>query len=343
MKFAITDKDTGYEHGWIEACVKRGIETKLVNPYDTDIIEQLTDCVAFMWHHNHGDYRDVLFAKQLLTALEDSGKITYPDHRTGWHFDDKVGEKYLLESLGLPCVPSYVFYDKKTALEWAAHTTFPKVFKLRGGAGSMNVILAKDYRQTVKLINRAFGRGFQAFRSIDYFKDRYNKWLNGNDNLSGVLKSLARFIIKPKNSDLLPRQKGYAYFQEFMPGNNYDTRIVVIGCKYALAEKRYVREGDFRASGSGKFDYKEINIDLVKIAFDAASKIQAQSIAFDFIYDKEHNGRIVEVSYCFGTHGISHAPGFWTSDLNWVDAREQKLDICGWMVDDIIEKIKTKC
>lgn len=343
MKFAITNKHTGYEHEWIEACAKRGIETKLVNPYDTDIIEQLTDCAAFMWHHNHGDYRDVLFAKQLLAAVEDSGKITYPNHRTGWHFDDKVGEKYLLESLELPCVPSYVFYDKKTALEWAAHTSFPKVFKLRGGAGSMNVILAKNYRQTVKLINKAFGRGFQAFRAIDYFKDRYNKWLNGNDSLIGVLKSIARIIIKPKNSDLLPIQKGYVYFQEFMPGNNYDTRIVVIGCKYALAEKRYVREGDFRASGSGKFDYTGIDIDLVKIAFDAASKIRAQSVAFDFIYDKEHNGRIVEISYCFGIHGISHAPGFWTSDLNWVDAKEQKLDICGWMVDDIIEKIETTC
>lgn len=343
MKIAVSDKQDGYESEWVNACIQRGIEIKKVNPYQTDIIDQLSGCDAFMWHHSHGNYRDLLFAKQLLSAIEESGIVVYPDYRTGWHFDDKVGEKYLFEALGLPCVPSFAFYDKKTAIEWINTTAFPKVFKLRGGAGSMNVILVKNRRSAQKLINRAFGPGFKAFRSIDYFKDRYNKWKQGNDSFVGVLKSLSRFIIKPKGSNLLPVQKGYAYFQEFMPYNSYDTRVVVIGCKYALAEKRYVRKGDFRASGSGKFDYDDIDTNLVKIAFDAANKIKAQTLAFDFIYDKNHNGLIVEVSYCFGTHGISHAPGYWDSNLNWHNADDCKIDICGWMVDEVVEAIKSKC
>lgn len=343
MKIAVSDKQNGYETEWVNACIQRGIEVKKVDPYKTDIIDQLLDCDAFMWHHSHGNYRDLLFAKQLLTAIEESGKVVYPDYRTGWHFDDKVGEKYLFEALGLPSVPSFVFYDKKTALEWIDSITFPKVFKLRGGAGSMNVILVKNRRKAKKLVNKAFSSGFKAFRPIDYFIDRFNKWRHRHDSFVGVLKSLSRFIIKPQGSNLLPVQKGYAYFQEFMSGNNYDTRVVIIGCKYALAEKRYVREGDFRASGSGKFDYDDIDINLVKMAFDAANKIKAQSIAFDFIYDFEHKGRIVEVSYCFGTHGISHAPGYWDSDLNWHKADDCKIDICGWMVDEVVEKIKSKC
>ena len=97
----------------------------------------MDDCDALMWHHFQTNPKAILFAKQLLFALEQSGKKVFPDFRTGWHFDDKLGQKYLLEAIDAPLVPSYVFYDKKEALEWVQKTDFPKVFKLRGGAGSV--------------------------------------------------------------------------------------------------------------------------------------------------------------------------------------------------------------
>lgn len=339
MRIAIYNSSQGFAPDWVEYCKKNGIDYKLVDVYASDIINQLEDCDAFMWHHHHGDYRDILFAKQLLAAVEESGKIVYPDFRTGWHFDDKVGEKYLFEALNLPLVPSYVFYDKQTALEWTDSTAFPKVFKLRGGAGSMNVFLAKNRHSAQKLILKAFSSGFNAFRPIDYFKDRYNKWRQGNDSFTGVLKSLYRFIIKPQNSKMFPVQRGYAYFQEFMPDNEYDTRVVVIDGKYALAEKRYVRKGDFRASGSGNFDYDDIDTNIVKIAFESAKKLKVQSVAFDFIYDTERNPKIVEICYGFGTKGLKKAPGYWTDDMDW---HIGTIDFCGLMVKNVIDTIINK-
>ena len=40
-------------------------------------------------------------AKKLLAALEDAGKLVFPNHNTGWHFDDKVAQKYIFESLDI--------------------------------------------------------------------------------------------------------------------------------------------------------------------------------------------------------------------------------------------------
>jgi hypothetical protein len=71
-----------------------------VDCYQSDIINQLSDCDALMFHHYHASSKDTLFAKQLLFALESAGKIVFPDFRTGWHFDDKVGQKYLFEAIG---------------------------------------------------------------------------------------------------------------------------------------------------------------------------------------------------------------------------------------------------
>ena len=133
MKIAICDRKGSFSDYWIEYCKENDIPFKIVDVYRNDIMEQLNDCDAFMWHFSHLDYRDALFAKQLLYSVEIAGKKVFPNIKTVWHFDDKLGQKYLFESINAPLVPTYAFYTKYEALEWIEHTTFPKVFKLRGG------------------------------------------------------------------------------------------------------------------------------------------------------------------------------------------------------------------
>lgn len=338
MKIAIHNSG-GFAPRWIEYCKKNNIDYKTVNAYDSDIVMQLADCDAFMWHHHHANYKDVLFAKQLLFSLQSAGKIVFPDFNTGWHFDDKVGEKYLLEAVGAPLVPSYVFYTKKEALAWIDNTTFPKVFKLRGGAGSQNVKLAHTAAEAKRFVRKAFGKGFPQYSKIDNLKERIRKWRLGKTDFKDVLKGVVRFFDVPTFAKMHGPEKGYAYFQDFIPNNGYDTRVVIIGGRYAIAEKRFVREGDFRASGGGEFSYDSIDVNIVKIAFEIAQKMVTQSVAFDFIYD---NGKpiIVEISYAFGTHGLSKAPGYWTSDMQWHEGAG--FDFCGWMVEDVMKQFREK-
>jgi len=132
---------------------------------------------------------------------------------------------------------------------------------------------------------------------------------------------------------MYPREKGNVYFQEFIPNNNCDTRIVVVGGK-AAAERRMVRENDFRASGSGKFSYDNINIETIKIALDVAKRLKLQSVAFDFVEDENNNPLIIEMSYGFGTSGIMNAPCYWDSSLKW---NEGKFNPQEWMVEELIK------
>lgn len=68
MRIAIHHSPESYSTHWIEYCKQKGIEYKIVNAYDSNVVEQVSDCDAFMWHHHHADYRDVLFAKQIGRA-----------------------------------------------------------------------------------------------------------------------------------------------------------------------------------------------------------------------------------------------------------------------------------
>lgn len=334
MKIAIHHSIGSFSDRWIEYCKQNNIQYKIVNCYDSNIIEQLKDCDALMWHHHQSVYNDVIVAKKLLFALEHAGVKVFPNFHTGWHFDDKVAQKYLLEAIDAPLVPSYVFYDIKEALDWAENTTYPKVWKLKGGAGAANVKLVRNKKEAVKLINKAFGKGFSQFNRLGNLKERYRKYKSGKDSLLGVAKGLGRLVIPTEFAKLQSREKGYVYFQEFIPDNKFDIRIVVIGGERAAGEKRYVRKNDFRASGSGDFNYEDIDLKAVEIAFDVSKRLNLQSVAFDFVLDSNKQPLIVEMSYGFGVEGISNAPGYWDSTLNW---HEGKFNPQGWMVEELVK------
>src|SRR6056297_57050 len=160
MKIAIHPRIDSFSQRWIEYCKINGIPYKKVNCYDSDIVQQLEDCDALMWHFHQANPKDVLFAKELIYSLQTAGKKVFPDFHSCWHFDDKMGQKYLLEAVGAPLVPSYAFYHKEKAMRWVETTSFPKVFKLRRGSGSDHVKLVKSKKHAYQLIRKAFGSGF---------------------------------------------------------------------------------------------------------------------------------------------------------------------------------------
>lgn len=336
MKLGIHYSKSGFGSRWLEYCESKGILFKIVDCYRSDIIQQLSDCDALMWHHYQTNPKTILFAKQLLFAIEQSGKKVFPDFRTAWHFDDKVGQKYLLESIDAPLVPSVVFYDKREALTWTKEATFPKVFKLRGGAGSINVRLVKRACQARGIIRKAFGRGFKNYSPWSNFKEIIRKFRLGKATPEDLIKGIIHIFYPPRFSKIMGRERGYAYFQDFVSGNDYDIRIVVID-KKAFAIKRLVRKNDFRASGSGQILYKKelFNESLIILAFELAEKLKGQCIAFDFVYD-DSTPKLLEISYGFVPEGYDLCPGYWDRSMNWFPG---KFDPYGWMIETVLKDI----
>jgi len=334
IKIAIHHRPGSFSERWIEYCEQKQIPYKLVNCYNSNIIEHLKGFDVLLWHWHHQDTKDVLFARQLLFSVENMGIRAFPDINTCWHFDDKVGQKYMLESVGAPLVPSYVFYDKREAIDWINKTDFPKVFKLRGGAGSQNVRLVRNRSEAKTICKTAFGRGFKV--NAGYFSDfstKMRKTHQKNDYLAKMKRFPAILLKIYLMNKMRGKEKGYVYFQDFIPNNQYDTRVTVIGNR-AFAFRRMVRKNDFRASGSGNIDYdcSKINMKYIEIAFGVAGKLRSQSMAFDFISDQDSTPLIVEVSYGYVPGAVNACSGHWDKDLNWHEGQM-------WPQDAIIEDI----
>ena len=342
---AIGDRRGGFTDRWIECCRKRMVPFKLVDCTSSNIISQLEGVDALLWHPWQLRSEDMLMAHCLIMAVEAAGRIVYPNTATFWHFDDKLAQKYLLEATGAPLVPTHVFFDRKTALEWIERASFPKVFKLRRGAGSSNVSLVRNASEARALVSRAFGRGFQPVSSVfDDMGVKFRRHRRQADIIS-VAKRLPGLVLANFHAqNAMAREKGYVYFQDFVPGNVFDTRVTIIG-ERAFGFTRNVRPNDFRASGSGDIIYEAARIDLecIRIGVAIAERLAFQSMAFDFLKDAAGAPQLCEISFGFAAEAVHACPGWWDQSLRWHEGGVWPQDaILEGVLAEIRRKTETK-
>lgn len=319
MRIAIHDNPESWSEQWVAHCEQAGISYERVNAYDRGIIARLRDFDAFLWHYTQWRGTDLMIANHVLTAAEYAGLAVFPDHATRWHFDDKLAQKYLLEALNAPLVPTAVFYERDAALAWLKQSTFPLVAKLRRGAGSFNVRLLRNYRQAARYCERLFGRGVSAVPGyLTDIRTKVRKAIALKDWSAVWPRASHYWTVMYAGRRSVPRERGYVLFQEFEPGNQYDIRIAVVG-RRAWGFTRDVRPHDFRASGSGAivYDRSRISMDCVRTALGVARAIHAQSMAFDFVRAPDGRPLICEMSYGYDGGAVYRCEGYWDDALDW--------------------------
>jgi hypothetical protein len=258
-----------------------------------------------MWRYGHLPWMRQV-ARRLLPVLENELRLTvYPDQATCWHYDDKIAQSYLFEAAAIPTPETWVWFEKQSALAWAKRASYPIVLKLWAGAGSTNVRLIRNGIEAMSWIDRLFDRGVTSLELPT---------ISARDRLSKA----ARMAVRGDYPSLpWETHRGYALFQEFLPDNAYDTRITVIGNR-AFGYRRYNRQGDFRASGSGRCDHdpKGIAPDFIELAFATAKGLRMQSCAVDCLW-RSSEPVVTEVSYTYRSDFVHDCPGHWDSDLAW--------------------------
>lgn len=293
----------------------------MIDPNSATLLEDLKSCTHLVFRHTQGDTDPKIYDVIFNIATKVYNIKCLPDYSTFWPYEDKTKEYYLLKSNGFPVVESRIFWNAGPALEYLRKADFPIIAKLPKGAGSTNVIKVSSSAEGIRIIKQVFRRGVKS------------GGLDSNTNLTSIRKKglvgyskrkLRKFLISLgllTDHSRYPEwqiQKDALLFQRFLPGNTFDTRVTVIG-KRALAFRRFVRENDFRASGSGKLSFETDKIDTrcVQIAFSVVKKLNFSTMAFDFIYDEKKNPWINEISYSFVDRFVGLCQGYWDDNLVW--------------------------
>ena len=312
---------TGRELAVVKAYEKilehNGISYVKLDAEAPDFWEKVSQLDLFILRWGNYD-SDRQRAYDLIPVIENNFDVKcYPDWNTCSTYDDKIKEYLLLKTRGFSFVDSNIFWDKNAALKWAESAQWPKVFKLRGGAGSTNVLLVRTKKQAIRLIRKMFGSGVYAGKVFDAGQIRLTHF-KPKQELRHIAANIYRWITGQDVSPFWQVQKNYIMFQKFLPGNETDTRVTIIGDR-AFAFRRKTRDGDFRASGSGKIDYDTSGIDMrcIEIAFQISKEMKFQSMAYDFLFDQDGKPQFCEISYTYVSSAIHRCTGYWDRDMNW--------------------------
>lgn len=293
----------------------------IIDPNSATLIEDLRSCSHLVFRHTQGDTDPRIYDVIFNIATRVYNIKCLPDYNTFWPYEDKTKEYYLLKSNGFPIIDSRVFWNEIPGAEYLENAQYPLVAKLPKGAGSSNVVIINSRSEGLKILKQVFRHGVTT-GGLD---SRTNLTSVQKKGMVGYSKRMLRlFLIRlgiMKDYMDYPEwqiQRDAILFQRFLAGNTFDTRITIIG-KRALAFRRFVRDNDFRASGSGKLNFETDMIDrrCIEIAFAVTKGLGFTTMAFDFIFDQDKNPWINEISYCFVDRFVGRCPGYWDENLVW--------------------------
>lgn len=329
MKIAILyDKSeklhsTNWSYPWIEFCKKNAIDYEIINPYKINVINELLNFDIILWHYSNYSFKDMLMAKNVLNTLEDSGKVVFPSYKDAWHFDDKLAETYLLESIKAPIPKSYYYYsllDLNNAIE-NNDFSFPIVAKLRNGSGSHNVKLFDSGKELLKYGKKMYTSGISSAPSLLYKSSSNIKSAKNLKTFIKRAKRIPEFLRSLSNAKKFNVEKGYVYLQEFIPNDGYDLKVVVVGDKLSFIG-RNIREGEFRASGGGDlfYDKNRVTKNVIDSAFKTSDQLGFTCMGYDYVVNKESGeGIIIEISYGFSHQALLDSGGYFDREGVWHD------------------------
>ena len=314
---------TNWANVWADYCQDNNIDYEFLDLFRCDPIEKLKDFQILLWHFDQYNHAEMLEARSILFSAKKMGLKVFPDYNDIWHFDDKIAEMYLLQSINAPIPKSYVYYDYKFVKRAVdeGNFIFPIVAKLRSGSGSHNVKLIKTKRSLWSYASKMFSKGINPAPSIFYKTTSNIRSSHNKQQFLNKMKRIPEFFRTLSNARRLPREKDYVYLQEFIPNDGFDMKVVVVGDKCTFIV-RPVRSHDFRASGGGEvfFDKKYFNKQVIESAFKVADALGSQCMGFDYVVNKETGeGMIVEMSYGFSHQAVMTSNGYYDRDLNWHD------------------------
>jgi glutathione synthase/RimK-type ligase-like ATP-grasp enzyme len=316
-----------YSTRWLQIARDLDVEVVPVDVFAADIIDTVSRCDAFMWRYDPPAHPR-LYANRLLCALETGLRMpVFPSLDSRWHFEDKVGQFYFLAAAGIPIPDTSVSWTREQAVRFCDGATYPFVIKLATGYQASNVRLVHNRDEALYYVDQLFRRGAISLGYRPASGSRL--WLRRLRAASEFLRG--RNPYGPTADAEL--QYGYLLAQEFLTDNAFDVRVTVTGNR-AFVFRRFNRPGDFRASGSGHFDWNPDAVaeDAVRLGYQVARRAGAQTITVDIL--RRHGAPvIIELGLAYASWCVRECPGHWvlhgepeSGALEWVPGSMEPAD-----------------
>lgn len=251
-------------------------------------------------------YRD--YVKDLLYELSKENYIM-PEFNMVMAYEDKGYQMLLADREGLKMPKTLYFGCIEDLEKYKKLLTVPFVFKTVGGAGSSGVMLINSYEELLKVVRKLYYKkdllyGLKRVVKKLFFKERYKNSYYG----------------------LTSRCNGQFILQEYIPGLDSDYKVLVFDKNYYV-DRRWVRNNDFRASGSGKNTFPEDPpAAVLNFAREQFEKLDIPMASLDIAYNGSECWLIEYHGIHFSLIPLVETRVYFTwTDKGWIKQDHKKL------------------
>ncbi len=271
--------------------LRYGVEISYVPFYDVDLSKNWVNKIVLYTSSEDTNLLYKSYIEDVVLGLELAGAIVIPKYRFLRAHHNKVLMEIIRNEMlgpesGLISLCFGTLDEVKKALE-ADLIKFPCVVKKAAGAMSRGVGKADNVNELLKEVRRAS----TSIELRHYIHDRIRKFIHKGYISESRFRN--KFIVQPMIENLVN-----------------DWKILIFG-DHLYSLKRYVRKGDFRASGS-HVNYKAgsesgLPQETIDFAWSTFQQLDVPMISMDIAYDGKRNYLLEFQAVYFGTstHSIS--------------------------------------
>lgn len=249
----------------------------------TNIEFNTSDILIYTSSHNP-EVRQYL--KDILYYIKDKCLLV-PKYEILLGHENKGFQEVMRKELGITRLSGEYFFD----IEYM-NTPTPFVLKTPDGSGSSgvnlikNATILKDIKKNVLKTDKK--RNIKnIIRSKQLSNEQYLRYLY-------VYKNFKRYVAQP-----------------FLDNLTCDYRILAIQDRF-YAMRRDVKKGDFRASGSKRFHYHDVPIEVLAYAKEISSKVDNPYLSIDLAFKNNVPYLIEFQGTNFGSSVVRNSKGYYT-------------------------------
>ena len=277
--------EIGSEGTWqlyVKACIELKYEYRVVDITSSKWLENIREAANYIdgllvrppcMNLEHYD----IYMERVYFINHEMKIPIYPSYDALKLYENKRYCTTWLKYYGYPHPKTFVFTDRKEAINFLKDSSYPIVIKASIGAGASAVHIIKNFTRATLIINRIFGPHKLLSRG-------YISW------------------VKYKNIIPVPligsSLKHYVIIQEYIP-IKWEWRIIKIGESYFGHQK--LLRGKY-ASGSGKVGWVMPPFELLDLIRDICDKGKFESMAMDVLESVDGKYYINELQTLFGSY-----------------------------------------
>ena len=297
-KFAILRNEDPYDHLlWEKACEAYAsqLEYETIDITNSDWLTKIQSYnPSFLLLKPPGKTRlfHNLYIERVAILVFDLGYKTYPSFNEIRIYENKRFFSYWAKAHSIPHPKTYVFYDRKEAIEDTKDIRLPIVGKMNIGASGKGIVFLKSRHDLIQYINKAFREGIRSKTGPKLKQGKIIK------RILAKIKNHKELInrLKTYKAILSDKQIGFIILQEYIP-HSFEWRVIRIGDSF-FAHKKLVTSD--KASGSLIKKYENPPIDLLNYVKDLTDRFCFFSQSVDIFEPKEGEFLVNEMQCIFG-------------------------------------------